>query len=173
MRDNFDEPMLEVLMTKKGSGNEWHLPGGLLDPGAASLNVNAVLEREFESEMRLRKMPKTEKTHLREYITSLSAIGKSVYKGIPNDPRNTDNAWCENSVMHYHDKTGQFSSLLKRESDHGTSDVPSSPGAKARADAALAAAAMVQVLTKSLPQQFRSGLQSRPLPTCSAALRPT
>jgi len=146
MRDTFDEPMLEILMIQKGLGPEWHLPGGQLAPGPNGLSANAIIEKEFEKETKLRKMPKAEKTHLKEYLTSLCGVGKSIYKGIPDDPRNTDNAWAENSIMHYHDKTGQFSSLLKRDSKGGGEQVltpPPSPGAKIGADAALSSAAGV------------------------------
>ena len=142
LRDHFDEPMLEVLMIKKGSSPEWQLPGNQLASGAAALSEHVILETEFERETKLRKMPKTEKTHLKEYLTSLCNAGKSVFNGLPDDPRNTDNAWAENSIMHYHDKTGQFSSLLKRDSaggDEGTAQ----QSFKARANAALPTAATV------------------------------
>lgn len=33
--------------------------------------------------------------------------GEEIYKGICDDPRNTDNSWLETVVFNYHDDTGK------------------------------------------------------------------
>jgi len=35
-----------------------------------------------------------------------------VYSGYVDDPRNTDNAWLETVVYHFHDETDEYVGLL-------------------------------------------------------------
>ena len=34
-------------------------------------------------------------------------IFSKIYRGYVDDPRNTDNAWMETVVMHFHDESGE------------------------------------------------------------------
>lgn len=74
---------LEVLLILRPSG-EWAIPGGMLDPGESALDAT---RRELEEETTL---------------TLDATRGRLVYQGLGDGPRNTDNAWIETTVYHFH-----------------------------------------------------------------------
>jgi ADP-ribose pyrophosphatase len=74
---------LEMAAIRRPSG-EWAIAGGMVDEGEL---ISATLGREFEEE-----------TGAKLDMSS----GKEVYRGHVDDPRNTDDAWMETTVMHRH-----------------------------------------------------------------------
>jgi len=75
---------LEMLAIRRKDNGQWAIPGGMVDAGEM---VSATLAREFEEEAGIR-LDMTD--------------ARSVYRGYVDDPRNTDNAWMETTVMHKH-----------------------------------------------------------------------
>jgi 8-oxo-dGTP pyrophosphatase MutT (NUDIX family) len=75
---------LEMAVIRRGDTDEWAIPGGMVDDGEQALSAAA---REF----------------LEETGADLDMSGaRQVYRGYVDDPRNTDNAWMETTVMHRH-----------------------------------------------------------------------
>jgi ADP-ribose pyrophosphatase len=83
-RYNPDTGKLEMAVIRRGDTDEWAIPGGMVDDGEQALSAAA---REF----------------LEETGADLDMSGaRQVYRGYVDDPRNTDNAWMETTVMHRH-----------------------------------------------------------------------
>lgn len=76
-----------VLIKRKDTG-EWALPGGMVDPGES---VTATLRREFAEEASGNQLP----PDLKERFLD----ARKVMCDTVDDPRNTDNAWMETTVM--------------------------------------------------------------------------
>lgn len=93
----FHNGQLQVVVIKRKDTGEWAIPGGMVDPGE---HVSATVRREFEEEAG--NVPDHKKQELRNYLDQLFKDGKQVYSGYVDDPRNTDNAWMETVVMHFH-----------------------------------------------------------------------
>ena len=93
---------------------------GMVDPGEL---VTSTLKREFLEETLNsgHQLSEEEKDALHTRLTSWmsSERAKIIYKGlVENDPRNTDNAWMETVVSHFHDERGDtFASLALRAGD--------------------------------------------------------
>jgi len=83
-RYNPDTGRLEMAVIRRGDTDEWAIPGGMVDDGEQALSAAA---REF----------------LEETGADLDMSGaRTVYRGYVDDPRNTDNAWMETTVVHRH-----------------------------------------------------------------------
>lgn len=104
----------DPIMMRKKDGNiqfvgvlradteEWALPGGMVEPGD---NVSVTLIKEFAEEAASGisddQMGKSENQDIiKEKIKEMKRIfkdlnQKTIYKGVVDDPRNTDNAWME------------------------------------------------------------------------------
>lgn len=95
------KPILEVVLCKRTDTGEWALPGGFqgMDDG-----VNPVIRKVFGLE--------PDQVQDNEDLQEVEAIlknSKLFFKGLTCDPRDTDNAWVESSVMHVHDDTNILS----------------------------------------------------------------
>lgn len=78
------ENVWDVVLIRRKDTGEWAIPGGMVDPGEL---VTVTFKREFGEEAAAGGIsPK-----LKECFTN----AKEVYRGIVDDPRNTDNAWME------------------------------------------------------------------------------
>ncbi len=89
---------MEVVVIKRKDTGEWALPGGMVDAGE---NVSATVRREFEEEACNNTDPEV-RAKMLENLKELYSTGKIVYSGYVDDPRNTDNAWCETVAYHFH-----------------------------------------------------------------------
>lgn len=76
----------------------WAIPGGMVDPGE---KVGQTLLREFTEEAL--NSSKLFAAMMREFFEN---SGVEIYSGYVDDPRNTDNAWMETVVYHFHDNDG-------------------------------------------------------------------
>lgn len=82
---------LQVVLITRGDTGELAIPGGMVDAGE---KVSQTLAREFNEEATSGCNPAV--------IKSLFNQHKIVYRGIVDDPRNTDNAWMETTACHFH-----------------------------------------------------------------------
>jgi len=79
---------LQVLTITRSDTGETALPGGMVDAGETAIETR---NRELEEELSVN--PTDLSNHLYE---------KTVHSGYVDDPRNTDNAWLETTVIHTH-----------------------------------------------------------------------
>ena len=91
--------LLQLVVIQRTDNGEWALPGGMVDAGE---HVTDTVRREFQEEA-----VNVGEEHAHEYQHMLDELfdhrnGNTVYKGYVDDPRNTDNAWMETAVMHFH-----------------------------------------------------------------------
>lgn len=84
---------LQVALIIRSDTKEPAIPGGMVDAGECA---SATLRREFGEEAggQLTCEQMDEIFH--------PSKGVLIYKGYVDDPRNTDNAWMETMVMHFH-----------------------------------------------------------------------
>ncbi len=73
-----DEHQQKILLIQRRDCGQWALPGGFVDPGESSLNA-AVREANEEASIAVND-------------------GQLVYRGIVDDPRNSERAWIETSA---------------------------------------------------------------------------
>lgn len=116
IRDAFEEPIVEVLMIKNGATDEMHLPGGLF---VGRQNNEEFVAAEFAKALSETKVTKQVKIEEKKSMKALLETAKILFDGILNDPRNTDNAWVECTVTHYHDKEGNMTELLSSRGSSG------------------------------------------------------
>ncbi len=92
-----------VCIIRKDNG-ERAIPGGMVEIGAT---VSATITREFGEEA-LNKLDMTDADQvvMLDLLDDLFASGVVIYQGYVDDPRNTDNAWMETTVVHVHDDSG-------------------------------------------------------------------
>ena len=90
-------PLLQVLAIKRNDTGEWALPGGMVKAGDS---VSATVKKSFNEVGNFKDPAKQEKFD--ELVKVLFAKGVDVFAGYVDDPRNTDNAWMESKVMHFH-----------------------------------------------------------------------
>jgi len=83
-----DTNFFQVLTIVRGDTGETAFPGGMVD---ANETVYETRNRELAEEL-----------SIKETDLSNPLYEKIVYKGYVDDPRNTDNAWMETSVVHAH-----------------------------------------------------------------------
>lgn len=97
------KPILQFVAIQKKNG-EWGFPGGMVDPGE---NVTTTIKREFmEEALNDYLMGENNLLPIQDKIDNFFRKGRLIYKGYVDDPRNTDNAWVESVVVHYHDENG-------------------------------------------------------------------
>ncbi|XP_021362499.1 transient receptor potential cation channel subfamily M member 2-like isoform X2 [Mizuhopecten yessoensis] len=100
------KPLLEFVSIRRTDNQMWSLPGGMCEPGQ---QIHECLRAEF-SEEALGSLINNEdhKKELNTKLDKMFKIGKEVWRGYADDPRNTDNAWLETLVFHYHDNDGSI-----------------------------------------------------------------
>lgn len=84
---------LEILLIQRKDNGQWAIPGGMQDPGEL---ISTTAKRELEEE-----------TGAQVDYSSAPII----YQGYVDDPRNTDNAWMETSVIHVHLKNASTQTI--------------------------------------------------------------
>ncbi|RWS14515.1 ADP-ribose pyrophosphatase-like protein [Dinothrombium tinctorium] len=102
-----NRPILQFVTIQRKDTHEWAIPGGMVDVGE---NVAATVRREFlEEALSSLHLPKSELEAVQKKINSFfDSSGVEIYRGIVDDPRNTDNAWMETVVYNFHDETGNI-----------------------------------------------------------------
>ena len=99
--------VLQVLCVLRKDTDQWALPGGIVRAGES---VSATARRGIQECGNFKhKSKKTEEFKM--LVDSLFSHGVPVYMGYSDDPRNTDNAWIESKVMHFH-CSAELGSLL-------------------------------------------------------------
>ena len=92
-----------VLVIRRDNG-QLALPGGIVEPGHT---VTATVKKEFgEEALNTLGIPEEDAKVLVQRVQEAFANGVVIYTGYSDDPRNTDNAWLETSVYHFHDEDG-------------------------------------------------------------------
>jgi len=98
------KPILQFVSIQRKDSGEWAIPGGMVDPGE---KVSLTLKREFgEEALNTLELSDEEKEELQQLINEVFSHGELIFKGIVDDPRNTDNAWMETIAMNFHDDDG-------------------------------------------------------------------
>lgn len=116
------KPILEFVCIQRADSGVWAIPGGMVDPGE---RIATTLKREFmEEALDSTATARQNIDQLNDVVTDFFEHGEEVsnissvrskmlmifskiYRGYVDDPRNTDNAWMETVVMHFHDESGQ------------------------------------------------------------------
>ena len=119
------KPVLEFVCIQRKDSGVWAIPGGMVDPGE---RIATTVKREFmEEALDSTATGKQNVDQLHAVINDFFEHGEEVrninmmmmmmmmmmmifpkiYRGYVDDPRNTDNAWMETVVMHFHDETGE------------------------------------------------------------------
>lgn len=99
------KPILQIVAIKKKNAKEWGIPGGMVDTGET---VHNTTRREFfEEALSIMNQTNAELVQCTK-LNKLFSDGNIIYKGYVDDPRNTDNAWIETAVIHYHDVNGDI-----------------------------------------------------------------
>ncbi|XP_061167153.1 transient receptor potential cation channel subfamily M member-like 2 [Saccostrea echinata] len=98
--------VLEFVAIFRKDNELWSIPGGMCEPGQ---KVSQCLKAEFTEEaLGTLVNDQTMKDKINKDLQYMLDHGEEIYKGICDDPRNTDNAWLETLVFSYHDNTGKI-----------------------------------------------------------------
>lgn len=103
----------QVIVIKRTDCGQWALPGGMVNVGES---VSETVKREFSEEAGDHLDPEQQK-RFEELRNLIFSNGKVVYRGYVDDPRNTDNAWIETTVFHFHCDVEMSELLLLRAGD--------------------------------------------------------
>ncbi len=90
---------LQLLVIQRKDSGQWALPGGMVDEGE---EIAATVARELAEET-------SAKLEFND--------AKVVFTGVVDDPRNTDNAWMETTVLHKHLTAAEQSRLTLKAGD--------------------------------------------------------
>ena len=99
--------VLQVLCILRKDTDQWALPGGIVRAGE-SVSVTA---RKGIQECGHSKQKSKKTEEFKMLVDGLFSRGVPVFMGYSDDPRNTDNAWMETKVMHFH-CSAELGSLL-------------------------------------------------------------
>merc|ERR1712146_413265 len=106
-------PLLEVLVCKKYTSDSWVLPGAVntAAPGTKMTEVNPLVRKVFGIDN-----PEYLEMNdiLKDIEITLLEKSKVIYKGCTMDVRDTDNAWIESEIFHFHDEFDILGSLELR-----------------------------------------------------------
>jgi len=97
--------VLELSPVKSSDGLEWAIPGGFVEVD----DTAETLRRSFIKSVRpVFKSSFTEDENtLTERVHKIVKNAVEIYKGYVDDQRNTDDAWVETVMWHFHDETGE------------------------------------------------------------------
>jgi len=105
IQQNSGKPILEFVCIQRADSGVWAIPGGMVDPGE---RIATTLKREFmEEALDSTATARQNIDQLNDVVTDFFEQGEEIYRGYVDDPRNTDNAWMETVVMHFHDESGK------------------------------------------------------------------
>lgn len=114
-------PILQFVAIERKDSKEWAIPGGMVDAGE---NVSVTLKREFgEEALNSLEIKEQEKEDLQKLINQVFNNGVLIYKGVVEDPRNTDNSWMETCAYNFHDNSGDSVGKLSLTSGDDASNV--------------------------------------------------
>eukprot|EP00301_Raphidiophrys_heterophryoidea_P002212 c11035_g1_i2.p1 GENE.c11035_g1_i2~~c11035_g1_i2.p1 ORF type:complete len:322 (+),score=78.12 c11035_g1_i2:281-1246(+) len=87
--------LLCMVAIKRQDTGQWAIPGGMVDDGEY---VTSTLKREFMEEAAEKSVD------MEQVLEEIFADSnrRVVFRGYVDDPRNTDNAWMETTVVHFH-----------------------------------------------------------------------
>lgn len=98
-RPNSTPPVLEMVAIKRRDTHEYAIPGGMTEDNP----VPDTLRREFKEEALAALEGNSAMTDAIDHaMDHMFEGGTLVYAGYVDDPRNTDNAWMETTVKHFH-----------------------------------------------------------------------
>jgi ADP-ribose pyrophosphatase len=111
IKDERGRKVVEVVLIKRRDNGEWAIPGGMVEPGHT---VSATLKKEFgEEALNSLEASPEEQASIQKNLDKLFAQGTYIYAGYVDDPRNTDNAWMETTVVNFHDDKGDVVEKFK------------------------------------------------------------
>lgn len=109
--DEHNRPIVQFVSIKRTDNGEWALPGGMVEPGTS---VSKTLKAEFgEEALNALEATKEELMDIKAKLDLFFSDGAEIFRGIVNDPRNTDNAWMETVAMNFHDHDGTATAKFK------------------------------------------------------------
>ena len=86
-----------MLAIKRKDTGQWALPGGMVQAGDS---VSGTVKKSIQEVGSFGDGAKQEKFD--KMVKVLFENGTDVVAGYVDDPRNTDNAWMESKVVHFH-----------------------------------------------------------------------
>lgn len=101
-----NKPILQFVSILRSDVMEWAIPGGMVDPGE---QVSDTLKREFcEESLNFLEKSVEERKQIQKGLETIldKSNGTIIYRGVVDDPRNTDNAWIETVAVNFHDEDG-------------------------------------------------------------------
>ena len=109
LKDSFEHPILEMLLVKRTADQSWSIPGRIIDSASKNLIAPSTVRKDFVNKSIFSKsLSKTDKAELQRKLNHLYGHSVEISADIvKDDPRNTDNAWVEATVAHYHDESGE------------------------------------------------------------------
>ena len=102
-------PLLEVLICKKHGVEHWALLGELQRPTNGAGNLLGILRKVLG--MQQSGDGGGNNDGMNEVETLLTQESQVVYQGCSYDERDTDNAWVETEVLHFHDEDDSLSEI--------------------------------------------------------------
>ena len=88
---------VQVLCIKRQDTGEWALPGGMAVAGEP---VSEAVRKSFHAVGQ--GLKPAEQAQFDQLVEVLFSAGVRIFLGYSDDPRNTDNAWMESMVVHFH-----------------------------------------------------------------------
>ncbi len=92
-KPNSEERILQFILFQRADNKQWALPGGMVDAGQILSKRIKDLFQDY-----IKKNDNYIKKKLKE-LTEEHDVDNILYRGVVDDPRNTDNAWMETIVV--------------------------------------------------------------------------